>query len=227
MDTSTLKVDSTNNRVGIGTASPAAAVSVLIGSEFLHFGFGANNDNYYTVGSVGSHLWRNGGTEQMRLNTTANLVLKGGPVGANGVGLTFPATQVASSDANCLDDYEEGTWTATITGSTIAGVGVYTDNTGKYTKVGNLVTVQVYINWTAHTGTGDMRISGLPFTSADLSGCAFGFVNSIALTAGYILTGFTNSSLISLQQTPSGGGASIAVPVDSVGTFVVTVSYRV
>ena len=70
VDTSTLKVDSTNNRVGIGTASPAATVSVLIGSEFLHFGFGANNDNYYTVGASGTHLWRNSGTEQMRLNST-------------------------------------------------------------------------------------------------------------------------------------------------------------
>ena len=73
VDTSTLKVDSTNNRVGVGTTSPAATVSVLIGSEFLHFGFGANNDNYYTVGASGTHFWRNSGTEQMRLNSTGNL----------------------------------------------------------------------------------------------------------------------------------------------------------
>ena len=30
---------------------------------------------------------------------------------ASGAGVTFPATQSASSDANTLDDYEEGTWT--------------------------------------------------------------------------------------------------------------------
>ena len=70
VNTNVLKVDTTNDRVGIGTASPAATVSALIGSEFLHFGFGANNDNYYTVGASGTHFWRNSSTTQMTLNST-------------------------------------------------------------------------------------------------------------------------------------------------------------
>jgi len=70
VDTNVLKVDTTLNRVGIGTASPAATFSALIGSEFLHFGFGANNDNYYTVGASGTHFWRNPSTTQMTLNST-------------------------------------------------------------------------------------------------------------------------------------------------------------
>ena len=70
VDTNTFFVDSANNRVGIGTASPGATFSALIGSEFLHFGFGANNDNYYTVGASGTHIWRSSSTEQMRLNST-------------------------------------------------------------------------------------------------------------------------------------------------------------
>jgi 3D (Asp-Asp-Asp) domain-containing protein len=105
-----------------------------------------------------------GNAESMRLNSTANLVLKGGTVGANGVGVTFPATQVASSDANCLDDYEEGTWVPT-DGS---GAGlVFTVSACRYTKVGRLVTVQGNITYPATASAANANISGFPFSSSD------------------------------------------------------------
>jgi hypothetical protein len=59
---------------------------------------------------------------------------------ASGSGITFPATQSASSDANTLDDYEEGTWTPVITAQT-GSLTAYTSS-GIYTKVGRTV----YIN---------------------------------------------------------------------------------
>jgi hypothetical protein len=64
-----------------------------------------------------------------------------GPTGfANLSGITFPSTQVPSADANTLDDYEEGTWSSTVSnGSNISGTGTL-DQT-LYTKVGRLVTV--------------------------------------------------------------------------------------
>jgi hypothetical protein len=56
-------------------------------------------------------------------------------------GITFPATQSASSNANTLDDYEEGTWTPT-DGS---GAGLsFTVNSATYTKIGNTVRVSFY-----------------------------------------------------------------------------------
>jgi hypothetical protein len=86
---------------------------------------------------------------------------------ASGAGITFPATQSASTDANTLDDYEEGTFTPTTVGSTIAGAGTYTTQTGRYTKIGRMVYITAFINQTAHTGTGNMRLASLPFTSAN------------------------------------------------------------
>ena len=188
--------DKVNGRVGIGAASPAATVSVLIGSEFLHFGFGANNDNYYTVGSVGSHLWRNGGTEQMRLNTTANLVLKGGTTTANGVGVTFPAVQVPSSDANCLDDYEEGTWTGTLTGGTTNPTTPVTA-TGRYTKIGRVVTVQINYTSVNTTGaSGIIGITGLPFANNGSS-------NTNGAVSLYLIGTFTGSPFASVGLNES------------------------
>jgi hypothetical protein len=83
---------------------------------------------------------------------------------ASGAGITFPATQSASSDANTLDDYEEGTFTPTLFGNTTAGTTTYTSQAGVYTKIGRQVTVTVFITASAATGTGELRIGNLPFT---------------------------------------------------------------
>ena len=82
---------------------------------------------------------------------------------ASGAGVTFPATQSNSTDANTLDDYEEGTYTAAFTiisGSTSA---TYTRQEGKYTKIGNLVYVTFTIAWSANTGAGGLVAVNLPF----------------------------------------------------------------
>jgi hypothetical protein len=85
----------------------------------------------------------------------------------SGAGITFPATQSASSDANTLDDYEEGTFTPTFSASgvTFTYDGGY--QTARYTKVGRLVTISFYMGITALSGTtgSDVTITGLPFTA--------------------------------------------------------------
>jgi hypothetical protein len=220
-------VDFTNNAF-LDTGSAWQRVST--GNAAARFRVSGAGFTWFQVASGSNPIsW----TQAMTLDVSGRLLV--GPTSANASGgilqlssgITFPATQVASSDANTLDDYEEGTFTPTIVGTTIAGVGVYSDQSGFYTKIGNLVTVQIYLNWTSHTGTGNMRISGLPFSSTQLSGCTLGYVNSVALTAGYILNGFTTSTQINLQQTPSGGGGSIEVPLDVSAAIIITVSYRV
>ena len=210
VDTSTLKVDSTNNRVGIGTASPTgifhaanlgtagttadnfngyfssanrnSSVYILAknteGSN-LYLGDGDSN----TVGAVIYDHTSNymrfdvNGAEAARFNSTANLVLKGGTSGANGVGVTFPATQVDSSNANCLDDYEEGTFTPTIySGAT--GI-TYGTQSGSYTKVGRSVTVTVHLSTTAATVNGSqLTITGFPFASSDFGAGVIGYSSS-------------------------------------------------
>ena len=64
----------------------------------------------------------------------------------SGAGISFPATQSASSDANTLDDYEEGTWTPVIEGTTTSGTATYVTRNAKYTKVGRQVTLNTYVN---------------------------------------------------------------------------------
>jgi hypothetical protein len=106
-------------------------------------------------------------------------------------GITFPATQSASSDANTLDDYEEGTWTPTVTAST-SGTITTTDRGGTYTKIGNIVTVQGYFNVASVSSpVGDLRIGGLPFSTNASVGYGsvalqpYGFGTTSVVTAYY------------------------------------------
>jgi hypothetical protein len=76
-------------------------------------------------------------------------------------GVTFPATQVPSADANTLDDYEEGTWTATA----VNGNLTLTSNVGRYTKIGNTVTCSVWMGVSAVSSTNTVEFA-LPFANA-------------------------------------------------------------
>ena len=82
----------------------------------------------------------------------------------SGAGITFPATQSASTSAKTLDDYEEGTWTISLGGTT-----AYQDRSANYVKIGKLVYVQGYIVVnTIGTGSATL-ISGLPFSAESVS----------------------------------------------------------
>jgi len=96
--------------------------------------------------------------------TAQTFALAGGTL-SSGTGIAFPATQSASTNANTLDDYEEGTWTATLTGSTAAPTVPVTANAAVYTKIGRSVSVNLNFDGISVAGaTGDAVITGLPFT---------------------------------------------------------------
>ena len=103
----------------------------------------------------------------------------------SGAGITFPATQSASSNANTLDDYEEGTWTPAI--SLNSGTATtYTTLSGAYTKIGRMVVATGNIipsNGTFGSTNGYVRMTGLPFTVGGTNGVGSG------LNASYLNNG--------------------------------------
>jgi hypothetical protein len=103
--------------------------------------------------------------------------------------IAFPITQSASSDANTLDDYEEGSWTP-IDGS---GAGLsLTVNAAAYVKIGRMVYITCSITYPA-TGSGaGAQIGGMPFT-----------VESGTPTNGYWggITRYTGNSVVVMAAT--------------------------
>jgi hypothetical protein len=136
---------------------------------------------------------------------------------ASGAGITFPATQSASSDANTLDDYEEGTWTPVIIGKTTAGTGTYSQQIGRYTKIGNTVRIYFAVAWSAHTGTGTTAVTGFPFTSGAGGQTPFAvFTYGETFSANNVANGGIMSNSVTQWehwQVPVGGGLSSGVPI--------------
>jgi len=97
---------------------------------------------------------------------TTTLGVGGTTPSASGSGISFPATQSASSDSNTLDDYEKGTWTPT-QGAGLVVVGTFTSS-GTYTKVGRQVTISARLAGSTNISctAGSVFTTGLPFAPA-------------------------------------------------------------
>ena len=201
--------------------------------------------------SGGSHAWFTAPsgtagnavtfTQGMTLDASGNLLVGITSARANAgdvqvsKGISFPATQSAQSDANTLDDYEEGTFTPTINSSG-GGTGTYAANgqTGVYTKVGNRVFFTIWLDWTAHSGSGTMNIGGLPFTSSTTTNLwtavsVSSFSGGVTLSANsYLIPSIpNNSTLIALYQTATGTITPATVALDVAGQFNLSGSYQV
>jgi hypothetical protein len=100
-------------------------------------------------------------------NQWGNLYLSGNVIPASGSGIDFSATS-GTGTSELFDDYEEGTFTPEVGGTTTAGTYTYAIQTGVYTKVGDLVTVTINLVDITESvaGSGSFRITGLPFTAS-------------------------------------------------------------
>ena len=181
--------------VGIGTTAPTQKLTVngnaAVGGQQAFWlrdddGFSANaarrawaiTANYSSFGTFsiyGASAVDSdplAGTNFLEITPTGVLSLNQGQI-------KFPTTQVASADANTLDDYEEGTFTPSLAfGGGSTGI-TYFDRVANYTKIGRQVYVQMYVALTNKgTDTGNATITGLPFTVGSLNR---GSVGAIAL----------------------------------------------
>ena len=124
----------------------------------------ATNILFYTASNSNTNI----GTQRVEINNAGTLIPSGlvDISGASAGQIKFPATQNASADANTLDDYEEGTWTPSVTSA--GGTLTAHTSTGTYTKIGRSVTVTFSsIITTPGTASGTMSISGFPFTNGN------------------------------------------------------------
>jgi hypothetical protein len=148
-------------------------------------------------------------------------------------GVVFGATG-GDVSSKTLDDYEEGTFTPTAFGTSVAGTTTYASQTGSYTKVGDTVHVDIYISWTAMTGTGDLRIGGLPFTSSSAS-------NYYAIGTIVPLQGFTwpsgktqinpliddSATAMSIYGSATDSNSDGAATDNEIVALAITITYKV
>jgi hypothetical protein len=177
VQTNALFVNSANNNVGLGTLTPSTNLDVYNASSARIAISGPSTATSYLIfrntttgtnkGYIGYEFANDAipfalnGSEAMRLNSTGLNVANGNVIlGTSGKGIDFSATTSGSGTmtSELLNDYEEGTWTGTVTGGTFTNLA-----TGRYTKIGRQVFASITPNTTAITG--NLVISGLPFTA--------------------------------------------------------------
>ena len=183
--------------------------------SFPGYQLAQSGTNYWSIqqrGDTNLHLYRESGSgivivDAGSLQVATTVGVGAATPSASGAGITFPATQSASSDANTLDDYEEGTWTPTNNGD---ATGTITNPTGEYVKIGRMIYVrfcfQVSVNFTSGF------IGGLPFTASgadstsSVSGaCAVLNSNASALFASPVMQTTTVAFYTSANTANSGG----------------------
>ena len=202
------------------------------GVEASHYDLDGGSHKWYTApsGTAGNAI---SFTQALTLNTNGALVLQGGDTAASGVGITFPASQVASANANTLDDYEEGTWTPTLVCGTSGTITLNSAYAGTYTKIGRQVTVcvTVYAD-SVSLPVGTLVMNGLPFTcnsgNSFASGVAVHGQNTL-FPAGTVIDArvLSNQASIQIYAFASGTVTDAASYVQSTTLFTFTCSYFV
>jgi hypothetical protein len=221
-------LSNTTSLIGANTSDGSDNKSVMIN------GGGAASD------SRGAYVWIKGnehsdaGFLQLNAGNVSGAGIKFFTAGSEKAriisdgGITFNGDTAA---ANALDDYEEGTWTGTLTfggGSTSL---TYSVQTGYYMKVGRIVTATIYVLLTNKgSSTGNATLSGLPYTALGNNAYAAGSLHlSVISFSGfpqaYVVTG---STFAYLGQTADSGTFSILTNSNFSNNsgFIFTVTYQ-
>tara|TARA_R100000805_G_C3568029_1_gene74868 strand:+ start:50 stop:679 length:630 start_codon:yes stop_codon:yes gene_type:complete len=137
----------------------------LAGNELI---LDADNDTSITADSDDTINFKVGGSDRVTMDVNGDVRIDTGDIffATAGKGICLGIT--TNTDANTLDDYEEGTFTPTFIGTSgSAGSHAFINTEGKYRKVGNLVYIFLFGNVT-NVGSygGNNRVGGLPFANA-------------------------------------------------------------
>jgi len=188
-----------------------------LAADFANNALAQSSDGLNTVVNA-----KTGGTVKLRINDTSvvevatDTTIKTGNIvqGTAGKGVNFTAnTGAAGKTSQLLNWYEEGTWTPVLD-SAVAGSGrATTVNSAKYTRIGNMVTVQCYIKMgTLGTGgSGAWSVKGLPFTSAGSSAYGVAHVGYAATLNATVanLGGYISPSTTVITVSGSTGASTL------------------
>jgi hypothetical protein len=216
--------DGTN--LGLGASPTFYGGRLAVGG---HVAVSAGNSiKLWNTGGTGLATLAGTGTNELSITAADGVKLVDGNLiqGTAAKGINFTAnTPAAGMTSQLLNWYEEGTFTATYTGTGSAPTTPVT-TTARYTRVGRLVTVHIgFANPFSTAGaTGNVQVTGLPFTSGYTAICPVLLGDNLGTVAvGYLTSSSTTISLVN----PGDLGTPIAVKNTIYSYMNITLSYTV
>jgi len=236
--------------VGIGTSSPAAKLHIAVASAAVDgtkgvritnpagtiavFECGSAGDSFIGTTSGSDFNIRTGNTVRATFDLSGNLAIANGNLvmSTSGKGIDFSATSsgTGTMTSELLADYEEGTFSPTVVGSTSAGTATYGSANGRYTKVGRIVEFEIYLDWTSGTGTGNLLFGGLPFTanaSLPYASVSLGYLHNFNWAASTFPMALANGTQVNFFVQTLGGGSIASMAYSASGTVYVSGTYTV
>lgn len=118
-----------------------------------------SNDYLVARDSAGAtmHKWRISNVDKLVIDSSGNTLIKG--LAKADQGISF------DNGANTLDHYEEGTFTPEYS---FVNTPTYTTQTGKYTRIGNILyfTLKIEVSSIDNTDVSNIHVTGLPFNAS-------------------------------------------------------------
>ena len=219
--------DWTNIVIGNTTSGQSYGTRIQAGTTAADYSFlvknATNATEYFSILGNGAAAFGNG------LAITGLTDISAATSGQ----IKFPATQNASSNANTLDDYEEGSWTYDFTATTGTITKSATYLYGYYTKVGRVVTITGFLQVASVSSpTGVLTLTGLPFpitSTGSREGFVGGGIYGSSLAVGSVsplmVSGSAGDSSLTISKFVTGSAASLAGDVVADTRFQISFSY--
>ena len=139
-----------------------------------------------------------------------------------------------TTDEYLLGQYRQKAFTPAISGSSSAGTGNYTTQVGHYVRTGHMVNFTVQLVWTTHTGTGNLLVTGLPFTSQNTTGLHYTYSvagkGDLTYTDGDTVNAVlenNSTQLKILTEDGAGNNGAVSMTGNGSGRVLVTGQYFV
>ena len=168
--------------------------------------------------------------DEVELNGTKGVTISAGNLTFSSSGKGVHLGVTTPTAANLLDDYEEGAWTCTVKG-TSSDPSTALTHPGRYTKIGNVVTVAVYTSGRNTTGiSGALEFHGLPFTATGETAYQTGTwmgnkITSSGSSMGTTLVQYSNTYLRPFYSRDSSTWTSNVAYASTASAFSITVTY--